>query len=279
MKLVRKYWAIHLVLLLCVALVTSCKTPRREESSMDTRVIFRGSDGRTLTKADLKKIRGTVEYEITGDFVVPDEAKSLHEAARMAGGTGDYKKAIQLLEKASHLAPKWPYPVYDLAYTYLLQNDAENARKYYEKTVELAPRGFFTSITAQDTLTRESKGELPTGTYRAYLSLEWIDAPEKKAKAIRALVKHVPNFAPGWKEMTTLSTKDSEQEDAIDKGLAAHPDSETKGILQINKALILSRRGDKEGAIQMLGEIALNPTSTLATEQMAKVTLLNLTNK
>ena len=46
-----------------------------------------------------------------------------------AGGAGDYKKAITLLERASSVAPEWPYPVYDMAFTYLLMKDAENARK------------------------------------------------------------------------------------------------------------------------------------------------------
>jgi hypothetical protein len=41
----------------------------------------------------------------------------LHKQARQAGGAGDYKKAITLLERASSLAPAWPYPVYDAAFT------------------------------------------------------------------------------------------------------------------------------------------------------------------
>ncbi|MBK5292997.1 MAG: hypothetical protein JJE04_15165 [Acidobacteriia bacterium] len=47
-------------------------------------------------------------------------------------------------------------------------------------------------------------------------------------------------------------TDDAERLAAIEKGLAANPDSETKGILQIYKALALDRAGDNRGAIQLL---------------------------
>ena len=66
---------------------------------------------------------------------------------------------------------------------------------------------------------------------------------------------------------------------AIDKGLAANPDPEMKGILQINNALILDRRGDHEGAVRLLGKLALDPASTYATEHLAKVTLANVAKK
>ncbi len=253
--------------------------PRASTSRDEPLVVFRAADGRTLTQADLRGLTGTFRYEILGKTNVPAEAESLHKQARQAGGAGDYKKAITLLERASSLAPAWPYPVYDTAFTYLLMKDAENARKHYRKTVELAPRGFFTAITALDALDRKGKGDLPAGTYMAYLSLEWMDDPSKKADAVRQLVKRVPDFAPAWKEMAMQSDTDTEKLVAIEKGLAANPDGETKGILQINKALIMDRSGDHDGAVRLLGELALDSASTYATEHLAKVTLANIAKK
>jgi Flp pilus assembly protein TadD len=226
--------------------------------------------------ADLRGATGTFRYEILGKSDVPVEAESLHQQARQAGGAGDYKNAISLLERAANLAPAWPYPVYDTAFTYLLMKDAESARKYYRKTVELSPRGFFTALTALDTLDREAKGDLPTGTYLAYLSLEWMDDAGKKADAVRQLVKRVPRFAPAWKELALQARTDADKRTAIEKGLAANPDGETKGILLINKALDLDRNGDHDGAVRMLGELALDPASTYATEQLAKFTLASI---
>src|SRR5262245_48687936 len=167
-------------------------------SSPRAEVVFRAADGRTLTMTDVRGLSGTFKYEILAESNVPAEADSLHKQARQAGGAGDYAKAIALLERASSLAPAWPYPVYDKAFIYLLTKDPENARRYYRKTVELAPRGFFTAITALDALERESRGELSAGTYFAYLSLEWMNDPEKKAEAVRQLAKRAPGFAPAW---------------------------------------------------------------------------------
>lgn len=253
--------------------------PKDSPPKEDAVVIFRAADGRTLTMADLRGLTGTFQYEILGKTNVPAEAESLHKQARQVGGSGDYKKAITLLERASSLAPTWPYPVYDMAFTYLLMNDAESARKHYRKTVELAPRGFFTALTALDALDREAKGDLPAGTYLAYLSLEWMDDPAKKAEAVRQLAKRVPGFAPAWKEQAMQVDSEAERLAAIEKGLAANPDGETKGILLISKALIMDRRGDHEGAVRLLGELALDPASTYATEHLAKVTLAIVAKK
>jgi tetratricopeptide (TPR) repeat protein len=241
-------------------------------------VVFRSADGRTLSQDDLKNATGTFNFEIVGGENVPARAKDLHQQARAAGGRGDCQKAIALLRSASDAAPRWPYPVYDTAYTYLLLKEFDNARLYYRKTLDLSPRGFFTAITALDTLEREQKGEFPAGLYLAYLSLEWIDDGGERAAMVRQLTEGQPGFAPGWKERAVLAPTDAERLDAIAKGLAAKPDAETKGLLLINKALALNQQGDRDGAVKVLGQLALDPQSTFATEHLAKVTLGTFVN-
>jgi tetratricopeptide (TPR) repeat protein len=252
-----------------------------------TKVIFTLPDGRKLTMEELQgvtgrvffrggkllDVTGTVRYEAIGTRAVPAEARLLHQQARQAGGRGDYQQAIALLEQASERAPEWPYPVYDRAYTNLLMNDFDGARTYYRKTLELSPRGFFTAITALDTLTREQNGELPVGTYLAYLSLEWVEDEARKDSAVREMVRMIPQFAPAWKEFGALCEQNGERLTAIENGLAARPDAETKGMLEINRALVLNLGGDKAGAVRLLGELALNPMSTLGTEHSAKAAL------
>jgi tetratricopeptide (TPR) repeat protein len=235
-------------------------------------VVFRTADGRSLTVDDLRGLDSEFHYEILGKSNVPAQAEVLHQKAQQAGEAGDYKKAIGLLEQASKLAPEWPYPVYDMAFSYLLLKDTENARKFYRKTVEMSPRGYFTAITALDTLVREEKGELPPGTYLAYVSLEWLD-PGKKTELVRRLTASLPSFAPGWLALAGITENDTEKLAAIEKGLAAKPDAETKGMLQINKGLLLDRRGERDSAVRLLGGLALDPASTHATEHLAKVAL------
>jgi len=236
-------------------------------------IIFRGADGRTLTLEELNGVTGTFQYEILGAGDVPAEASALHERGRKADGRGEYQQAVTLLTRASELAPQWPYPIYDRAYTYLLMKDFAAARADYEKTVALAPRGFFTAITALDILTREQKGEFPPGTYLTYLLLEWVDDRAKRAEMVQQLVSALPRFAPGWKEQAVFAEQDSDRLAAIEKGLAAEPDGETRGMLEINKALVLDRQGEHESAIRLLGALALDPKSTYGTEHLAKTAL------
>jgi tetratricopeptide (TPR) repeat protein len=227
----------------------------------------------------LLDVTGTVRYEILGKGSIPRAAESLHQQAREAGGRGDYKKAVELLEQASELAPEWPYPVYDRAFTHMLMNDFDGARAYYRKTLELWPRGFFAAVTALHTLLREQNGELPVGTYLAYLSLEWIEDAPKREHAVREMVRRIPQFAPAWKEFASLCDEEGERLTAIERGLAANPDAGTKGMLNINKALVLNLQGKHGDAVRLLGELALDPNSTLGTEYSAKAALGILMSK
>jgi tetratricopeptide (TPR) repeat protein len=229
---------------------TGCSRDQSGPPIEESVVVFRAADGRTLTMADLRGETGTFRYEILDKSNVPKEAASLHKQARLAGGKGDYKQAINLFEQASRLAPSWPYPVYDMAYTYLLMKDSEKARTHYRKTVELS-----------------------VGTYRAYLALESMEDDETRSNAVRQLVKRAPSFAPAWKELAVQSKTEAEKLAAIEKGLAARPDAETKGILLINKALIMDQRGDHDVAVRSLGDLALDPASTYGTEHLAKASL------
>lgn len=169
----------------------------------------------------------------------------------------------------------WPFPLYDIAYTYLLMQDFPNAELHYRKVLELAPRGFFTAITALDTLAREQAGEFPEGIYLAYMQLEWIFDPVQKAETMEQFMSKIPGFAPIWEAFAQLCEDDVQKLEAIENGLAARPDAETRGML-LNKALTLYHGGRQKEGLNMLGELALDPESTLSTEQLAKVTLANL---
>ncbi len=264
------------IALLLIAIV-GCDTDRVSTSQPapepKSRVVFRAEDGRELTADDVADATGTFEYEIVSTNDIPDKANELHQKARQLGAAGEYEQAIDLLSQAQSLAPDWPYPTYDMAFTYLLMKDFKKARECYEKTVKLSPRGFFTALTALDTLNREASGDFPEGTYAAYMSLEWIDDPEQKTKMVNALIERFPQFAPAWKEYALQCDDSSEKLDAIEKGLAANPDAETKGMLLINKALTLNQQGDKQAAKEILGNLALDSNTTFANEHLAKQTL------
>lgn len=244
--------------------------------SEDARVVFRDHAGRQLTTHDLEGISGTVRWEAIGSAGIPAEASRLHTEAREAGGRGDYTRALDLLEQAHGLAPGWPYPLYDMAYTCLLQGDSAGAEKYYAEVDRLAPRGFFTAKTSLDCLRRERAGVVPPGFCKAFATLEWMDDKGQKRDLLEGIVEKFPAFPAAWKELSSLLDDDDARLEAIRHGQEHDPDPETKGMLLINKALVLQRRGMKDDAIKILGQLAVDPQSTLGTEVLAKATLAKI---
>jgi hypothetical protein len=65
----------------------------------------------------------------------------------------------------------------------------------------------------------------------------------------------------------------------IESGLAATTDPETKGMLEINKALTVHSAGDAGEAVRLLRELAADPTATFATEALAKAMLARITRE
>jgi hypothetical protein len=84
------------------------------------------------------------------------------------------------------------------------------------------------------------------------------------------LVDKLPGFAPAWCKWAPFAGDPSARLDAIERGLAAHPDGETMGMLQLNKAFTLNQLGDHQSAVALVREIAANPESTAAVEALAK---------
>ncbi|GLW70567.1 hypothetical protein Kpho02_28660 [Kitasatospora phosalacinea] len=242
---------------------------------MAGRIVYRDAQGRVLTEEDLRAVTGRVRWELVGDEAVPAEARRLHREGREAGGRGAYESALALLEQAWTLAPQWPYPVYDAAFTVLLQGAPVRAEELYARVDRLAPRGFFTCKTTLDVLRRELRGELFDGFSRAFVQLEWVEDPAAKRAALHSITTRFPGFPPAWNQLSQLLTDHAERAAAVERGLAGDPDPETRGALLINRALLL-KRTDPAATLAALGLLALDPDSTLGTETGAKVVLAQL---
>lgn len=264
---------------LVILTITSCHT-NSEQNSEQENLIFKDSLGHSLTKSDLSNITtGQVNFEIVGNQTIDPKASELHQEARTLGQTGKYDLSISKLEQAIKIQPDWAYPYYDLGYTYLLKGDFDNALKFYTKTDELEPKGFFTSKTALYSLEGEKSGKFPKGLYLAYMQIEWTDDVSKKIEIAKSITEKVSNFAPAWKELSNLLENKTERLNAIEKGLSANPDAATKGVLLINKAIILDNDGKKEEAKQLLGNLIFSPDVTTGNEELAKFTLKSITKK
>lgn len=250
----------------------SSTTPKVENETPVSQMVFTDSLGNQITKEELSKVSGPFNYSLVGIENVSQHAKNLHNEARTYGQEGNYAKAIELLTKAHQEAPKWPYPVYDLAYTYLLQDDFKNALTYYQLTDDLSPRGFFTSKTALYTLKKEAKGEFKQGLYKMYISLEWIQSPQEKMEMIQLMLSDFPTYPPIWKEYAYMLDGENRLK-AIKTGLKLNPDTETKGLLLLNKALLLKQSGERQKAMDILTQIIFDAQSTPMNVELAKYTL------
>lgn len=123
------------------------------------------------------------------------------------------------------------------------------------------------------------KGEFPKGTYLYFLSMEWTDDTSKKLEVADQLVAKVPHFAPAWKEKAWLENSAEKRLGYLERGLKANPDTHTRGFLLINKAHVLHNLGRKAEVIQILGDLALDSTSTLDVEALAKKSLATILEK
>jgi len=250
--------------LVLLAAISACGT---DSQSLRRVPMFFDPTDRLLNPEDLQK--SLPPHQDAGWSVTP-EAKTWHELGRAAGAEGDYNKAIAHLTKSAGLAPRWPYPIYDRAFTYLLMKQPGKALEDYRKTLELAPRGFFTAMTAVHTLTREEAGDLPPGLYLAFMTLESVEDATQRRGILQQFVDKYPTFAPGWYKYATVQESLADRLTAIERGLAADPDPQTKGMLLLNKALVLHGAGDYGGSQALLRSVADDPQSTLATEALAK---------
>lgn len=208
---------------------------------------------------------------------IPDEAQALHQEGRAAGSAGDPVRALELFHRAYQLAPDWAYPPYDMAFTYLLHGDVKEAERWYALVDRLEPRGFFTSKTSLDVIRRELRGDLPGGFAKAFALLEW-EPRERQRSVLQQIVEHYPAFAPAWQRLAFLIEDDDARLEALERGLAANPDDETYGVLVSNKALVISKRGQRAEGQRMLRDLLADKRCTAGVEAMARVSLDGLTS-
>jgi hypothetical protein len=205
-----------------------------------------------------------------GDTPVPAEAKRFHDEARAAGARGDYERAAELFGEAHMLAPDWPYPIYDMAFTYLMVDRPDDAEVLYAEVDAMMPDGFFTCKTSLYTLRRELSGALPAGFSKAFATLEWMPDPEQKKTILAGMTRKFPAFAPAWRELSALLPDPAERLHALNQGLAAYPDPETKGMLVLNKATVLAGLGARAEARQLLGGLMADTETTTAGMTLAR---------
>jgi tetratricopeptide (TPR) repeat protein len=235
-------------------------------------VVFVDEDGQTLTPEELHKARGTVKWEMRSVHLPHPDAGRLRDEGRAAGERGDHAEAIGLFTQAAELDPKWPAPVYDRAFTHLLEQDFDAALADYRKTLDLAPRGYFVAAQAADMLAREAAGEFPPGLYASFALLEHMPREEKQS-ILEQLVRKFPSHAPAWEAHANFVTDPAELLAAVEQGLGACPDPYTLGMLLVRKAFALNGLKRTEEAVEILQRLIASPGELLSTHAVAYLAL------
>lgn len=218
---------------------------------------------------DITEVIEYAKFKALDPTFVPEEAKGLHEQGRQYGAEGKFDLAIASFKQACEIAPNWAYPIYDIAYTLLLQGRQDEALLHYKRVDALEPKGFFTTKTAIWTLELESAGELPTGTYNAYLTLEDIQDRADRSTRAKEMWDRLPGFTPAFKDYVLGIPDANEKLSMIDKGLHMESDAETKGILMLNKATTLGSMGNTEEARRILTKLNDDDNETVFTRVSA----------
>jgi tetratricopeptide (TPR) repeat protein len=246
--------------------------PFDEDMQSRVTVVFTDSRGQTLAPDDLPNAVGSISWQIRFGGPINPDAKRVHDEGRAAGARGAHDAAVSLLTQAAELDPTWPYPIYDRAYTHLLREDFEAALADYRKTLELSPRGFYTAAQAVDILTREATDELPRGLYSAFVMLEHYPE-EQRRSVLEQLVEKSPSCAPAWDHYVNFIDDPSARLAAIENGLAARPDADTRGSLMVNKALTLWTLGQTDQALDILRPLTARIGDSLSAHAKAYLAL------
>jgi hypothetical protein len=135
------------------------------------------------------------------------------------------------------------------------------------EVLELSPEGFFIAAQAADLLSREAAGEFPAGLYFAFAMLEHMPGEQQQSIA-EQLVAQFPSYAPAWSLLANFIEDPTARLTAIDCGLEARPDPDTRGSLLIRKGLTLHDLGQTASALELLASLRETPGS-LSTQAKA----------
>jgi tetratricopeptide (TPR) repeat protein len=197
----------------------------------------------------------------------------LHAEGRRRGEVGNFQEALKLFARARELAPEWPLPLHDTAFTYLLMGDAARALPVYEEVDKLAPQGFSDVKKVVECLRREKAGRVPKGTFRKYIDLMRLRDAEALHRGLEELARSAPNFYPAAFELVGLGKDNEERERRLEKTLALQPDVRTRGELLIYKAQLLRERGRLEESRKLLQALVDDPKELPSTVAEAREAL------
>ena len=132
------------------------------------RLVFRDAAGRELTTDDLRGASGTMRWEVSAPGRYREGVPAAPTSPR-SRWTRRSSSRVELLDQARRLAPNWAYPVYDTAFTYLLQGESAKAEERYAEVDRMRHAGFSPPRPRSTALSRAHRHLFP-GFCKAFAS-------------------------------------------------------------------------------------------------------------
>ena len=94
-------------------------------------------------------------------------------------------------------------------------------------------------------------------------------SPEQQQSIAGQLVQKFPSHAPAWALHAGFLEDASERLAALERGLAARPDPDTRGSLLVHRALALHRLGETQRALTILEPLTTSGGNSISTQAKA----------
>ena len=187
--------------------------------------------------------------------------KECFDAGMTAGGAGDIRGAVQHFEEAVRLAPREPYPHYELGYSLFLLGDVDRALMEFRRTNDLA-EGFFLVQTEIYLSEAIQSGLLDQECLAAIRHIQRLtdlsqaQSPEA-ARLSSELTKRAPMCALGYYYLgkALMGGDASASEEALRKCLTLNPDETTAIDALAHVGEHRRRAGDLEAAREIWRDV------------------------
>ena len=171
------------------------------------------------------------------------------------------------------MVPDWPYPVYDDAWSYLLEGRLQEAHDAYAKVNQMVPRGFFTALTAEDVLARSCGARRRRASTSNRCVWSGSRVTRNAGVCFEILTESAPEMAlPVW-QLSKLEEDPNDRVSRIAAALELSADRQSRQMMAIDLAISHDLQGQTDEARELLKGLLDDPDLTLQAEAVGRMVL------
>jgi hypothetical protein len=168
----------------------------------------------------------------------PPAAIRLQSAGEQEAAAGRWDIAGRYFGQAHRNAPDWKAPLTALGRVSLETGALTMALQWFDALGALPEDRDRMGAALSECVRRELALTVPHGVCRQYFYAR-IESDERRRAALESVLSLAPELAPGWADLVALIEDPASRHAAIDRGLAANPDSLSWGVLAAQRQALL----------------------------------------